>query len=46
MAKPPWLLAAGDFFFRYRNTVFPLVLVALWVVFPPRLAGGGLLADR
>ena len=44
--SPPWLLACGDFFFRYRNSVFPLVLAALCIVFPPRLAGGSLVLDR
>jgi len=30
-----WLIAYGNFIFHYRNTVFPLTLVALLVVFPP-----------
>ena len=42
----PGLLAAGDFFFRHRNTVFPLVLAALCIAFPPRFAGGSPLFDR
>ena len=45
-ASPSGLLAYGDFFFRHRNTLFPLVLAALCVVFPPRLAGGSLEFDR
>lgn len=45
-ASPLWLLACGDFFFRYRNAVFPLVLAALCIVFPPRLLGGSLALDR
>ncbi len=45
-ASPPtWLLACGDFFFRYRNLVFPLVLAGLCIVFPPRLMGGSLALD-
>ncbi len=42
----PSFLACGDFFFRHRNTVFPLVVAALCIVFPPRLAGGSLVLDR
>ena len=45
-ASPSWLLACGDFFFRYRNAVFPLVLTVLCILFPPRLMGGSLAADR
>jgi len=45
-ASPPWLLACGDFFFRYRNTVFPLILAGLCIMFPPRLMGGSLALDR
>ncbi len=37
IAAPAWLVAYGDFVFRYRNTLFPLVLVALFVVLPPDL---------
>ncbi len=44
--SPPWLLACGDFFFRHRNTVFPLLLAGLCIVLPPRLAGGSLALDR
>jgi protein-S-isoprenylcysteine O-methyltransferase Ste14 len=44
--SPPWLLACGDFFFRHRNTVFPLLLAGLCIVLPPRLAGGSLAPDR
>jgi protein-S-isoprenylcysteine O-methyltransferase Ste14 len=46
MADRSWVLAAGGFFFRHRNTVFPLILVGLCVVFPPQLAGGSLATDR
>ena len=45
-ASPVWLLACGDFFFRYRNMVFPLVLAGLCIIFPPRLLGGSLALDR
>jgi protein-S-isoprenylcysteine O-methyltransferase Ste14 len=44
--SPSGLLAWGDFFFRYRNSVFPLVLAGLCILFPPRLAGGSLVLDR
>lgn len=46
MAERAWVLAAGGFFFRHRNTVFPLVLAALCIAFRPRLAGSSLAADR
>lgn len=36
MAKRPLLLRAGDFFFRWRNAVFPAVLAVLFVAFRPR----------
>jgi protein-S-isoprenylcysteine O-methyltransferase Ste14 len=35
------LVASGNFFFRYRNAVFPIVLVALFALFPPPRFGGG-----
>ncbi len=44
--SPAWLLACGDFFFRHRNTVFPLMLAGLCILLPPRLAGGRLALDR
>jgi protein-S-isoprenylcysteine O-methyltransferase Ste14 len=34
------LVAGGNFFFRYRNAVFPIVLVALFALFPPPRLGG------
>jgi protein-S-isoprenylcysteine O-methyltransferase Ste14 len=34
------LVASGNFFFRYRNAVFPIVLVALFALFPPPQLGG------
>jgi protein-S-isoprenylcysteine O-methyltransferase Ste14 len=34
------LVASGNFFFRYRNAVFPAVLVALFALFPPPRLGG------
>jgi len=36
MAERSFLLRSGDFFFRWRNVVFPLVLATLFVVFRPR----------
>lgn len=33
------LVASGNFFFRYRNAVFPIVLVALFTLFPPPRLG-------
>lgn len=35
MEKRPLLLRCGDFFFRWRNGVFPAVLAALFLTFPP-----------
>jgi len=32
---PAWLVACGNFFFRYRNAVFPLVLFVLFAGFRP-----------
>ncbi len=37
---PAWLIAAGNFLFRFRNGVFPVVLLVLIALFPPRYAGG------
>jgi protein-S-isoprenylcysteine O-methyltransferase Ste14 len=45
-ASPRWLRTCGDFFFRYRNVVFPLALASLCIGFPPRLPGGSLAIDR
>lgn len=36
MQPRPFLLRSGDFFFRWRNVVFPLVLAALFLLFQPR----------
>lgn len=36
----PALVAYGNWLFKYRNAVFPLVLVVLFVVFRPVLSGG------
>lgn len=35
----------GSFLFKYRNTVFPVFLAILFVVFPPVLSGGTLESD-
>jgi protein-S-isoprenylcysteine O-methyltransferase Ste14 len=35
----------GSFLFKYRNTVFPVFLAILFVVFPPVLYGGSLQSD-
>jgi protein-S-isoprenylcysteine O-methyltransferase Ste14 len=35
----PFLVACGNFFFRYRNAVFPLVMLALFATFPPGWSG-------
>jgi protein-S-isoprenylcysteine O-methyltransferase Ste14 len=33
------LVSSGNFFFRYRNAVFPIVLVVLFALFPPPRLG-------
>jgi protein-S-isoprenylcysteine O-methyltransferase Ste14 len=38
-AVPP-LVRYGNFLFRYRNALFPVVLLALFVVFPPEYPRG------
>ncbi len=30
-----WFIRTGDFFFKYRNLLFPLLLVSLFVIRPP-----------
>ena len=35
----------GSFLFKYRNTVFPVFLAILFVIFPPVLYGGSLQSD-
>ncbi len=37
----PALVRIGDFFFKWRNHVFPVILLAIYLVFPPanRVAG-------
>lgn len=30
-----WLISCGNFFFRYRNAVFPLAFVVFFLAFPP-----------
>lgn len=41
-----FLLVAGHFFFRRRNAVFPLVLIVLLALSPPRPSFGNWGADR
>jgi protein-S-isoprenylcysteine O-methyltransferase Ste14 len=43
---PPWLLGYGNWLFTYRNKVFPLVLLGLFAVFRPGLAGGSYGLER
>jgi protein-S-isoprenylcysteine O-methyltransferase Ste14 len=43
--SPGWLIAWGRIMFRHRDWVFPAVLVALFVIFSPRLALGTDRAD-
>lgn len=40
------LVAYGNFLFRYRNVIFPLVMAMTFIGFRPNLAGGSLAADR
>jgi len=37
---PPWLVRYGNFLFRYRNGVFPLVMVALFALSRPHWPAG------
>lgn len=39
-------IAVGNFFFRYRNALFPMIFVFGSLLFQPRLMFGSLLADR
>ena len=39
------LVAAGNFFFRWRNHIFPLTFALLWVLSRPRPAFGSFRAD-
>lgn len=41
----PWFVAYGNWLFRTRNTVFPLVMLALFLGFRPVLFGGSLKTD-
>jgi protein-S-isoprenylcysteine O-methyltransferase Ste14 len=41
----PWFVDYGNWLFKYRNTVFPLMMLALFLGFRPRLAGGSLASD-
>ena len=36
---PGWLIAAGQFFFRYRDAVFPVIFVVVALVMRPRPIG-------
>jgi len=44
--RPSAVIRYGNFLFRYRNGVFPAVMVALFVLCPPRPLGGDWAADR
>lgn len=44
-ANPTWLQAAGNFLFRFRNGIFPLMLLGLIVALPPQRAGGSAAVD-
>jgi protein-S-isoprenylcysteine O-methyltransferase Ste14 len=46
MAERSFLLRSGDFFFRRRNAVFPIVLGALFLIFRPQPFLGDPAADR
>ena len=39
------LVRCGDFFFRYRNLVFPLAVAPLFLIFPPLYPGGSGMLD-
>lgn len=41
----PWLIAYGNWLFKYRNAVFPLVMLALFLGFRPVLWRGSLTQD-
>lgn len=46
MKQKSWLVRVGDFFFKWRNIVFPVILVSLFVGFaPPADYGGSRLAE-
>ena len=45
-APPPVLVRYGNFLFRYRNGVFPAVMLATFVLLPPRPLAGDWAADR
>jgi len=38
--RPAWLVRYGNFLFRYRNALFPVVLLALIIAFPPKYPRG------
>lgn len=38
--SPNWLVRYGNFMFRWRNTIFPVVLLALFFTFRPAWPGG------
>lgn len=35
MNSKNWFIKSGDFFFKWRNSVFPLILLSLLIAFPP-----------
>lgn len=42
----PWLVRYGNFLFHHRNTLFPIVLVALFIGFHPEYPRGSERLDR
>ena len=45
-ANPTWLVALGNFFFRTRDALFPLVLVGLLALTRPAIPGGNVTLAR
>ena len=35
MERKNWLVKTGDFFFKYRNGIFPAVMLGLFLLQPP-----------
>jgi protein-S-isoprenylcysteine O-methyltransferase Ste14 len=44
--RPSLIVRYGNFLFRYRNGVFPAVMAAIFVLFPPRPLFGDWATDR
>jgi protein-S-isoprenylcysteine O-methyltransferase Ste14 len=45
LAARSWLVVTGNFLFRWRDVMFPIVFVVLWLLAPPRPAGGSIARD-